>query len=401
MTLGASEKLPPLSNRGGRDSETYAEYERYEQVVIDSDGEIKVVPLRRGRGNTAFIDTLSFTFHTSAIDDWAKLNSRPFPFTNRDFVILWSQIAHSIFGFGISSEYSVGKGRFYDERWEMSAEGILYGQMYIGGQNDTVLIEINGTGCNVALDGWENRLYDFLKTAFRARITRCDIAKDFFNDEISPDSAFEAWQNGEFSKRGKAPLVAKLGSDWENKTKNGKTLVIGSKHSSVYTRIYDKAKEQGDKSGVLWTRFEQQFMGRNCILDLDILLNPGQFWGGSYPICADLQESGEKTRNVATLKKLEMSIEHCKQVAANQVGRAVNMMLGLGMTDSEIVEHLRNKDGLLPARVRPAGHVLNYAYLNWIHDQYDGAIEVVIPDEFGMLLEGFDENEQVLSLFDS
>ncbi|WP_323686921.1 replication initiation factor domain-containing protein [Neisseria meningitidis] len=31
--------------------------------------------------------------------------------------------------------------------------------------------------------------------------------------------------------------------------KKAKTLTIGSKHSSVFCRIYDKAKEQGDTSG--------------------------------------------------------------------------------------------------------------------------------------------------------
>ncbi|HHS1655110.1 TPA: replication initiation factor domain-containing protein, partial [Neisseria meningitidis] len=39
------------------------EYERYEKVVMDAKGNLKVVPLRRGKGDSAFIDTISFTFH--------------------------------------------------------------------------------------------------------------------------------------------------------------------------------------------------------------------------------------------------------------------------------------------------------------------------------------------------
>lgn len=43
------------------------EYERYEKVVMDAKGNLKVVPLRRGKGDSAFIDTISFTFHESSV----------------------------------------------------------------------------------------------------------------------------------------------------------------------------------------------------------------------------------------------------------------------------------------------------------------------------------------------
>ncbi|MGJ7939958.1 hypothetical protein ACSGQR_10465, partial [Neisseria meningitidis] len=38
------------------------EYERYEKVVMDAKGNLKVVPLRRGKGDSAFIDTGGFAF---------------------------------------------------------------------------------------------------------------------------------------------------------------------------------------------------------------------------------------------------------------------------------------------------------------------------------------------------
>lgn len=47
------------------------EYERYETAVIDFDGNLKAIPLRRGLGNTAFIDTLSFTFNEKSVVGFA------------------------------------------------------------------------------------------------------------------------------------------------------------------------------------------------------------------------------------------------------------------------------------------------------------------------------------------
>lgn len=414
--LGAWDNPPPLSNRGGRDLKTSGEltsesseavvlnqeYERYETAVIDFDGNLKVIPLRRGLGNTAFIDTLSFTFKEKSVVGFAPdllAMGLPSPVTDFDVMKNWSEIAEWIFGFGISSPAPVGKGRFYDERWEMSVEGVLYGQAYIGGQNGTILIELTGKGCTAAKDGWEQRLYKFLNGhAYSPRITRCDVAKDFYGEEISPDTAWAAYQNGEFDKRGKRPLVAQIGSDWLNGTDNGKTLGVGSKNSSCYCRIYDKAKEQGDTSGMFWTRFELQFMGKNCLIPLDILLQPGQFWGGAFPICERLQNFGSANRYLSSEKRMQVSIDRVQEVAANQAGRAVNMMLQLGMTADEIVERLRRKDGALPERVNPASYSVEYAlsarrhYMQFIHDEYEGSIELELMDEYGMILQGLEND---------
>lgn len=389
MGQRSAETLPPPSNRGGRDTsdatETAQIYNRYKTHVIDSKGNLLEIPLRRGVGDTAFIDTLSFTFHESALNKYGKLfDGLHFAFSDEDFVLRWSILAEKIFGFGVSTQ-KVGKGRFYDGRWEMSANGVLYGNVYFGGQQETMLIELTGKGCQVAKDGWEVRLYKFLKQAYRAKITRCDVAKDFFKGEVTPDSALEAILNGEFNKRGKRPIFDRYGSDWDCDTNNGKTLYIGSKNSGLYARVYDKAKEQGDKTAN-WTRFEIQFMGKNVLIDLDILLQPGEFFGGAWPYCEKLQDAGEKTRNMAAAKRFEMSVERCTEVAANQVGRAINMMLQLNMTAEQIVERLRNKDGLVPERVNPASYSLDFAYAQWLHEEYDGGLEVVIPDEYGMVI---------------
>lgn len=368
-------------------------YDRYEKVVMDGHGNIKVIPLRRGVGNGVFIDTVSFTFHISSLNDYGRLFSGlANPFTNRDYAVRWSLLAVELFGFGVSSSSPVGGGRFYDERWEMSLDGVLYGQFYIGGQKDTVLIELTGRGCEVAKDGWEKRLFDFLSQAVKPKITRCDVSRDFFNGEITPDSAYQSWLEGGFNIRGKAPSCERYGRDWDCGTNDGKTFYVGSKQSARYVRIYDKAKEQGDKSS-FWTRFEIQFT-KHAVIDLEILIVPIEFFVGSFQICELLNQGIENKRVLSTKKRLEMSVDRCKEVAASQVGRAVNMMLELNMTAEQIVEFLRNKDGKLPERVNPASYMLPNGYLKFIQDEYEGAISLDF-DEYSMMLED-DEYEQML-----
>ncbi|WP_229017929.1 hypothetical protein [Neisseria meningitidis] len=64
----------------------------------------------------------------------------------------------------------------------MERDGVLYGQVYIGGQEETMLVEMTGKGCAVAEEGWEERLHRFLDadTTYRARITRLRCCKRFF-----------------------------------------------------------------------------------------------------------------------------------------------------------------------------------------------------------------------------
>lgn len=341
------------------------EYERYSKVLIDGKGRLIEVPLRRGKGNTAFIDAISFTFHESTL-----CKDLDVPFWSSDDVARLASVAMlSIFGFGVLEKAQGTGGRFYCNCWNMMQDGVLYGRVHYGGQNDTVLVEITGKGCEVAIEGWEKRLHQFLSEADRPKITRCDVAKDFFKGEITPDKAYEAWQQGKFSKRGKQPIIDRYGSDWDCNTNKGKTLYVGSRNSGIFARIYDKAKQMGDKTAD-WTRFELQFQGKNVLIELDILLQPGAYFGGAFPICAKLQNDvGEAVRSLAKWKRFEMSVEQVKKNLRKQAGRGINALLSLGMNAVEIIDEIRNKEGLLPQRLNPCSFDLDFSFEPWLHQQ--------------------------------
>ncbi|SUA20813.1 phage replication initiation protein [Neisseria gonorrhoeae] len=89
------------------------------------------------------------------------------------------------------------------------------------------------------------KAFDFLTNAIRPKITRVDIAKDFFNGEYSPNQAREDRNKGLFTCHHVKPKGECLGSDWEEddeaKMTKGKTYGIGSRESSKYVRVYEKA----------------------------------------------------------------------------------------------------------------------------------------------------------------
>ena len=111
------------------------------------------------------------------------------------------------------------------------------------------------TGCNAAADDWELRLYEFLTNAVRPKITRVDVAKDFFNGEYSPDQAAIDRVDGKYTNHHMMPDGEKAGSDWESNNGKGKTYYVGSRESSKFVRVYEKGKQLGDKQSS-WVRFE-------------------------------------------------------------------------------------------------------------------------------------------------
>lgn len=94
--------------------------------------------------------------------------------------------------------------------------------------------------------------------AVGATITRIDISMDIKNTTLSVDRArCEIGQNRHKTRSRECPY-------WDDSRQNkGKTQYIGKKSSTVFTRIYDKAKEMGI-DGVKWTRVETVFQAEKA-----------------------------------------------------------------------------------------------------------------------------------------
>ncbi|HGG9703789.1 TPA: replication initiation factor, partial [Neisseria meningitidis] len=128
--------LPPLSNRGGTETETAGRvqevFECYETYITDGKGNLLGVPLRRGVSDSAFIDQISFSFHEKTFFD--KYGVRVSLLEDEDFIRAASMLAEEVFGFGIYKESKGSGGRFYERCWLMGSEDVLYGRVHFGGQ---------------------------------------------------------------------------------------------------------------------------------------------------------------------------------------------------------------------------------------------------------------------------
>ena len=123
------------------------------------------------KSDSAMIDYLTFIFGIETVYSW-------FPneiIGDNQIIEYLSLVVDQIFGFGVLCKLP-GKGKFfYDGYYQLGPDNANYGQIHVGGQNDTVLIDLKGVGCMAAKQGWEVSLYHFLKHADCPRITRIDL----------------------------------------------------------------------------------------------------------------------------------------------------------------------------------------------------------------------------------
>jgi len=148
----------------------------------------------------------------------------------------------------------------YNKRITHNGVSILYDGH---SPNMGVMVEMSGQGCRtyetLGTGEWES-LFELIILNHESKnmnITRLDIAYD---DHIGILDLFKIYadtENGNYISRTRNFQV--LNSN------KGKTVTHGSKKSSVYIRIYDKAKERGLADSCHWVRLELQLRNGNAL----------------------------------------------------------------------------------------------------------------------------------------
>lgn len=344
----------------------FQQYDHYSQV-LSVKGKILEVPLRKGREDAAFIDYLTFsigksTLHSMMQDDEVFLGAN-----DETYIEYYSQKLQQIFGFGITVKRK-GKGKFfYQHYYQLGPEDVNYGTVHIGGQRETILVDLNAIGCQAALSAWENRLYYFLTNADRPKITRCDVAHDFLNGEYTPEQGLTDREHGKFDVKNMRPKAETRGTSWIQEDGTGKTLYIGRRGSSKLTRIYEKGKQLGDENS-LWVRYETEFRANDAIVPPDILVKPGQYLTGAYPIGETLFKNEVKRIEAAT-KKVQLNFNEKLAHAKNQVGRIVRFLHDLGWTAEQIRDALISEENKYPKGLNPMEYDCTTQDVTYIHDE--------------------------------
>lgn len=321
--------------------------EYFTHYLTDEQGRLIEVPFRRGEKDGAFVDWITFTFRKETIEMMKGVCITP-----TEYVAAASEIMMEIFGFGVSEK--IGRGKyFYDACYRLGTEAAPYGTLHFGGQRDTVLVDVGGKGCMAAKAAWELRAYEFLKQAVRPVISRIDHARDFFHGEYNPEQAEADHDNGLFVVKNMNPKSQRIGTDWRSHDNSGKTFQVGGKASAKVARIYEKGKQLGDKtSGIC--RFEVQHRrDKNRVLPLDMLLYPGEYLAGAYPLLNEtlfrLPVKRAETNNLVAGTTFQQKLLHGK----NQVGRLVRFLSDVGWTPEQIVSELIGEADKYPKGLNP------------------------------------------------
>lgn len=329
---------PPFNNMG---------------VTEFDDGTEKIVLMAKGYKNQAeivripkkdssvdqrvgFVDQVSFTLYISQIvtrgfkPPYHHLKS---PWQPCDAVPIISTILLDIFGFGVTLQRPMGIN-FYKQSY-MIGEG--EGVLAIGGQNDTCNIQIYGQGTARAMQGWEQRLHDYLSVV-GGKLSRCDVAADLFLGQYSPIQAEIDYLNGKMTIKGAPPLAQRYG-DWYTHT-TGLTFYVGKRESGKLLRVYEKglqllgkiAGKNMDAENRLndlkqWVRVECEWHNQGRVLPLDMLINPGQYLAGSYPALSFLNDIQNKIETIK--KQAQMTVERAVQVVKNQFGPTIWALINL------------------------------------------------------------------------
>lgn len=279
-------------------------------------------------------------------------------------------ISH-VLGFELSAPRDKGFHGYTNSLTMKTEKGVDVGFVGLGGQNDTVFIQISGQGCKHLFDFTTTfRLHHWLNTVLSISfLSRIDLAKDDYDGNFDCKYAEVAYIDGAFrtGKGGKMP-VFKDASEYVydanmNRCFDVEMVCIGKRTSPIYWRIYNKKLEQNlHKEALTWYRSEAELKKWtvDSLLDID----------ATFAGINNFSQSMEATEGVRT-KSMSKSKEACIELASrvrwfrHAAGRAlgdvlqlvdgdISAAIGLLLPDQSLVEKL----GISPSHKKLINHVL-------------------------------------------
>ncbi|MCW5222832.1 replication initiation protein [Verminephrobacter aporrectodeae subsp. tuberculatae] len=149
-------------------------------------------------------------------------------------------------------------------------------------QRGSICFSIKGEGCTHARQGWETRVHDYF-AEFLPTITRIDLAKDFFDGEVSIAEIVGMYQNHGFSYRRRMPKHTCHGSwmDVGNVKAHARTFQVGKRESGKLFRGYEKGHQFAMMES-RWLRCEVELRNINRVIPWDSIISPAEYFAGAY-----------------------------------------------------------------------------------------------------------------------
>lgn len=273
------------------------------------------------RSRVAFIDWVNFTFS----NEYRSIDSG---------MDVLSERLKKVFGYGVTKKRSRGLN-FYKHSYVLGAG---CGFVCVGGQNNTIMVSINAQGCDAARRGWEKRLYRWVTAElFRFRITRIDLAHDFFSGQYTVDDAVKDYDGGLFCFGACVPKIEQIGNWRLPDNPNGRTVYIGSRVAGKLLRVYEKGKQLGQQDSP-WVRVECEWRSTKRVIPDEILVKPGQYLAGAYPALFFLSRTQNRIKTMNSKEKI--LYDKAVEIAKRQVGGLILLMSQFEPSAEEIVKKL-------------------------------------------------------------
>ena len=221
---------------------------------------------------------------------------------------------------------------------------IPLGFVAVGGDfmRDSYQIYINGLGCSALSD----RMKKLHTTAefFKMKITRCDIAQDFFLGEYTVDDSIQDYYRGMFkaSRKGNAPKskhIDDMGSG------EGSTLYVGTLKSGRETVVYEKGKQLKSSKYPNWVRVELRLSKHDRELPLDLLTEFTSYYVNELPVLGKItQDLNLETHATSSLRakqeKALGDISHLIEYASLGYGKLLNVLRAIGASPESILNKI-------------------------------------------------------------
>ncbi|WP_112479967.1 replication initiation factor domain-containing protein [Vibrio variabilis] len=239
-----------------------------------------------------------------------------------------------VLGLSLSAPRGLGFQYYTDSMKLTSPNGEDFcGFIGIGGNNDTVHFQINGTGCkHVFAHRQPWAIHDWLSNVLGVQqLARVDLAYDDYDGLFDCEYARKAWHDNAFrtSVRGRAPKLS-IGHDIERMDNDGKPVYskeqysIGSRTSRVYWRIYNKALEQNlAATGLTWYRSEVELKKWN----VDVLLDPSGAFAALNDFAASISVSDAFNTKPQPTKKAACDLLTASFWMRRQYGKTLNSFI--------------------------------------------------------------------------
>ena len=258
---------------------------------------------------------------------------------------------NQVLGLSLSAPRGLGF-QFYTESMKLtSPDGEDFcGFVGLGGNNDTVHFQINGTGCKHVFARrapWS--LHDWLTNVLGVQsLARVDLAYDDYDGIFDCEYARKAWNDDAFrtADRGRGPVlhedmtIASMTNGKPNYTKE--QYSVGSRTSRVYWRIYNKALEQKlANTGLVWYRSEVELKKWN----IDVLLDPAGAFAAINDFSASISTAKKFNTKPAPTKRAALDLLASAHWMRRQYGKILNSLIEFHEGDIETVVGSLVRDG--------------------------------------------------------